>query len=58
MTGVFFGIVPVCLYDKLYNRDDGDVLRDVAADKNPLEIYECILKSKLFKSWKSYVVTV
>lgn len=30
MTGVFFGIAPVCLYDKLYNRDDGDVLRDVA----------------------------
>lgn len=31
MTGVFFGIVPVCLnVEILYNRDDGDVLRDVA----------------------------
>lgn len=31
MTGFFFGIVPVCLnVEMLYNRDEGDVLRDVA----------------------------
>lgn len=31
MIGVFFGIVPVCLYvGMLYKRDDGDVLLEVA----------------------------
>lgn len=40
MTGVFFGIVPVCLYDKLYNRDDGEVLRDVAAVENEMNLNE------------------
>lgn len=53
MTGFFFGIVPVCLnVEMLYNRDEGDVLRDVAKQiiillfssikcKNRIEIRIC-----------------